>query len=126
MKDGTIRDCFFTADNLAFVAPAYLEEEIAAHVGEVAERSRVPLETAKTVLEDVLAVIELLPWGAYSHWIERARELVVRAHAHGDEDYVALCLAMRAPIWTLDRDFHRIPGLKVLSTKDIVRAGERK
>lgn len=71
-------------------------------------------------LEDIVSVIDLLPHGTYSHMMGKAGELVRRAHAAGDEDYVALCLAIEASIWTLDRDFRRIPELDVLSTRDIV------
>ena len=48
-----------------------------------------------------------------------ARRLARAVGDIGDAEYVALCLSLECPIWALDRDFARIPGLRVLNTRDI-------
>jgi predicted nucleic acid-binding protein len=118
-KDGVVRDTLLNSPEVWFVAPSYLQAEASRHTKEVASRARLSPGTVEAVLEDLLSAIDLVPPGHYSGWIETARRLTDRAGAAGDEDYVALALALEAPIWTLDRDFHRIPGIRVLATSDL-------
>ena len=101
--------------------PVYIREEVSRHAGMISDRSKVPLETVLAVLEDLLSAIELIPSAAYASSILDARRLARTAAAQGDEDYIALSLAFDAPAWTLDRDIARVPGLRVLSTRDVGR-----
>jgi predicted nucleic acid-binding protein len=120
-KDGSVRDALLNADDVRFVAPAYLQAEVARHTAEVASRANIPRATVEAVLEDLLSVIDFVAPGAYASWVEPARRLARRSGAMGDEEYVALALALESPIWTLDRDFRRIPGIQVLGTRDVAR-----
>lgn len=126
LKDGSVRDSLLTVDDAALVAPLYIEHQIEAHLQEIAGRAAIPEETVRSVLRDLLGAIELIPRGVYAEWMDRGRSLVREANALGDEDYVALSLALDAPIWSLDRDFLRIPGLRVLSTKDVSAGREKR
>ena len=119
IEDGTVRDTLLNADEVAFSAPSYLSEKVSSHTDRVASRARLPLATVAAVLEDLLGSIELVPPGAYSAWMATARILARRADARGDEEYIALALALDAPIWSLDKDFLRVRGLRVLSTRDV-------
>ena len=119
LKDGTVRDALLNAADIGFSAPSYLKKEVSRHLGRVAARAQVPVATAEAILEDLLGVIDLVPPGVYSPWMDVARGMALRAGALGDEDYLALALALKAPIWTLDKDSLRLQGLRVLSTKDL-------
>ncbi len=121
LKEGAVRDTLLTADAILFLAPVYIREEVSRHAGMISDRSKVPLETVLAVLEDLLSAIELIPSAAYASSILDARRLARTAAAQGDEDYIALSLAFDAPAWTLDRDIARVPGLRVLSTRDVGR-----
>jgi predicted nucleic acid-binding protein len=118
-KDGSVRDTLLNSEDLAFSAPLYVREETARQIPRVVSRSRLPRDTVEAVLEDLLSAIDLVPPGVYSAWMNTARVLARRADAAKDEDYIALALALEAPVWTLDRDFARVPGLRRLSTKDL-------
>jgi len=118
-KDGTVRDVLLNAEDLSFSAPLYLREEVEKQLARVASRAGIPRETVESVLEDILGAIDLVPSGVYSASLDLARRLAKRAEAVGDADYIALCLALEAPVWTLDKDFDRVPGLRVLRTKDV-------
>lgn len=118
-KDGTVRDVLLNSEDVAFCAPFYLKDEVARHLHEVASRARIPRATAEAILEDLLGAIELIPPGVYSAWTNAARGLTHTAGATGDSDYVALALAIEAPVWTLDKDFTRIPGIRLLATRDV-------
>jgi predicted nucleic acid-binding protein len=118
-KDGTVRDLLLNSEEMGFTAPAYLKEEALRHVAEVASRAKLPPATVSALLEDLLGSIDLIQPGAYAACVGPATELAKEANARGDEEYIALALALRAPIWTLDRDFRRIPGLRVLTSKEV-------
>jgi predicted nucleic acid-binding protein len=118
-KEGTVRDLILNSDNLELCAPSYIREEIERQVPRVAGRANLPVATVGAILEDLLAAIDLVPGPAYSGWMDPAGKLASEAEAPGDAEYIALALALGAPVWTLDRDFRRIPGVKVLSTQDV-------
>ena len=127
-KDGTVRDVLMTAEDALFVAPAYVQSEVERHFSDISARSGIPPETVRAVLTDVLSFVELAPLVVYQSSMAEARDLCRRAHASGDEDFVALALALGAPIWTLDRDFGRISGLQVLDTaraRSVLEAAQR-
>lgn len=56
---------------------------------------------------------------AYKAKRAEAQRLCRQADAWGDDEYVALALALDAAIWTYDHDFRRIPSLRVASTTDV-------
>lgn len=118
-KDGTVRDLILNSENLALCAQSYLRDEINRQVPRVAARAKLPESTVRAVLEDLLARIDLVPRAIYSGSIVLATKLANEAGALGDAEYTALALALGAPVWTLDSDFRRIPGLKVLATRDV-------
>lgn len=118
-KDGTVRDSLLAAENVAYLAPSYLTSEVVRHLSDVSKRAKIPLPVVRTVLEDLLEAIELVPPGVYSKWMDVARRLARAAGALGDADYIALAFALEAPVWTLDKDFRRNRGLRVVSTSDL-------
>ncbi len=121
-EDGTVRDILINFEDAEWVAPQYLRSEVERHLADVVLRSRKPEGTVRAVLEDVLAAIDIVPVGAYSSLMDRARDVARRAGAQGDEDYIAMALALEAPVWTLDKDFVRVPGVTILRTMDIERS----
>lgn len=118
-KNGSVRDVLLNAEDASFCAPAYLADEVTRLLAEVVARVGLPAATVEAVLSDLLGSIDLVPSGAYANGMSRARRLAAAADAVGDEDYVALALSLDAPVWTLDHDFRRIPGLKTLTTKEV-------
>jgi len=118
-KDGTVRDILLNYEAAEFVAPRYLESEVERHLSEVVLRTRKPEATVRVMLEDLLAAIDLLPPEVYSGSMDRAKSVAGRAGCRGDEDYIGLALALDSPVWTLDSDFGRVPGLRTLRTDEI-------
>ncbi len=119
-KDGTVRETLLSAEGIAFSAPHYLREETAHHLPRVASRAKLPQATVEAILEDLMGAIDLIPPAVYSTSMSSAHRLARAAQAIEDTEYIALCLTLGAPIWTLDQDFSRIPGLRVLSTREVV------
>lgn len=118
-KDGTVRDLLLNLDDAELCAPAYIREEAFRQIPRVAARAKLSEPTVRAVLEDLFGAIDLIPAGAYSGWLEKASALARRAGAERDADYIALALALDAPIWSLDGDLRRVPGLRILATHDV-------
>jgi predicted nucleic acid-binding protein len=122
-RDGSVRDLLLNHEGAQFLAPAYLTEEVERHLAEVVARTEKPAATVRAVFEDLLAALDLVAPGVYATSLERASALARKAGAGGDTEYLALALHFRAPVWTLDRDFLRAPGIRVLRTADVEREG---
>ncbi|MCI4352368.1 MAG: PIN domain-containing protein [Thermoplasmata archaeon] len=118
-KDGRVRDTLLNADGVTFSAPLYLKAEAAKHIPRVAARAKLPQPTVEAILNDLLGAIDLVPPAVYSAFLSPARRLAHAADAVDDTEYIAICLALESPIWTLDKDFARVPGIRTLSTKDV-------
>lgn len=71
------------------------------------------------VLAHLRGRIQVLSTDAYRFKRDEAQRLCREADAWGDDDYVALALALDAEIWTYDQDFRRIPGLRVVGTTEV-------
>ena len=118
-KDGTVRDVLLNSDDITFIAPFFLREEIGKHVPRVVSKTGLPRATVEAALQDMLEAIDLVPSGLYAVAIAEAGRKAALAGAVGDADYIALSLAFGAPILSLDRDFRRIPGLEILATSQV-------
>jgi predicted nucleic acid-binding protein len=122
MADGHARRALFHTKATLFVPPLVFEK-VASHVDLVVKRSRLPREVIEAVLADIRARLAEVPGTLLMPRMEEAMRLAVAAHAHGDEDYIALALTLDAPIWTFDKDFQRVKGIKVATTKEVEAAG---
>jgi predicted nucleic acid-binding protein len=101
------------------VAPAALREEVARNLDRVADRTGLAKQQLQPVVDAVLDRIVAVGPQAYEARREEASRLCGKAQAWRDDEYVALALALDAPIWTLDRDFARIPGIQMLDTDGV-------
>jgi len=122
-RDGRVRGLLLAAPpHVAFYAPEFLFLEIEEHLDELAEDVGVPRLAIEAVLRALRPRITVIPPEATEHVIHNARLLAQGADAHGDEEYVALALAMDAPIWSFDKDFDRVPGIRRVESKTVEEA----
>lgn len=124
IADGKTRRVYLSACDVEFYAPAFIREELLKRVPKILAISRVTPTVLSTLLEDLFAQLTVVPRDGYDEQLGEARKIVRRVDAEGDEDYVALALALRAPIWTYDKDFLRIKEVRVVRTEQIL-AGVR-
>lgn len=127
-KDGvTRRLLLYPPEGVLYCAPEDLREEVEGKVPTAVKRLGVSEETARALLQDILARIQVIPLEALEPHVEAATRTCSKAAAQGDEWYVACALAVRAPIWTFDPDFGRIAkllkSLEIWTTQDVVAAG---
>jgi predicted nucleic acid-binding protein len=122
MADGRARHALLHAE-ADLVAPPFALEEVAARADKVARRARVPPEVVEALLQDVRMRLEVVPVAVFAPFRAQARRRVAAAGAEGDEDYVALALALDAPIWTYDKDFRRVRGIRLVTTSEVLGMG---
>jgi predicted nucleic acid-binding protein len=117
--NGNVRDVLLSSADHDLFAPQYVEAELARNAARISRRSHVAPSTVRALIEDVFQVVELVPAPLYDRFRASAPTSTRRANARGDEDYIALAMFLDSPIWTLDEDFRRIPGLSVLTTREV-------
>lgn len=118
MADGRVRKALLHTPDVAFYAPPQLIDETRAAIPEIAKRARKPASEVRALIDDVLAQLILVPVELLSGVADRARAIAKAADALDDASYVACALVVRAPVWTLDKDFERMKGLETMRTSD--------
>ncbi len=121
MADGRARHALLHSSSTLYVPPRVFEE-LEANLGKIAKRAGVDATVVRALLADIRNRIEVVPETLLAAVAPEARTRAAAAHAKGDEGYVAAALALDAPIWTYDRDFERIRGIRVTGTAEV--AGE--
>lgn len=119
MADGRTRHPLLHPPGPLYVPPRIFVE-IEANTAKIVKRARVPRPVAAAVVEDVRTRVQVVPAAMLAPFLGEARRRTATAGAWGDEDCVALALAMKAPVWTLDKDFRRIRGIRVVTTADLL------
>ena len=121
ISDGRARHALLSASSVDFVAPAFIQDEFRRHLPKIIALSGIAPPILSALSEDLFDLIRIVSREGYVDCLAKARALVEEADARGDEDYVALATVLDAPIWTYDKDFRRIKGIRVISREDIER-----
>ena len=119
ISDGPTGGLLLGHHDLEYYAPDVVVAELDPHMARVAERTAKPREIVAALFADILAHLEVVPVTAYAAFLPHARTRAKAAHAEGDESYLALAEALSASVWTYDKDFRRVAGLKLLSTREV-------
>ena len=116
MADGRVRKALLNTPEVAFYAPPQIVAEVRAATSEIAKRSRKPASEVRVLIDDVLSRLILVPMELLAAAAERAASLAKAADALDDAPYVACALVVKAPVWTLDKDFERMKDVQTLKT----------
>ena len=125
ISDGKARSTLLSASSVDFFAPAFVLDEFKRHIPKIIVLSGVAPPILSALAEDLFARVRTVSREGYANALPKARKLVEMAHANGGEDYVALAIAIDAPIWTYDKDFRRIKTTRLISREDIEQIGGR-
>jgi predicted nucleic acid-binding protein len=120
ISDGKARRAYFSATGLEFYAPEFVREELLKRAPKILAIARVPPPTLSSLFDELFGKLTIVPRATYRYRLSEAKRIVERADARGDEDYVALALVLNAPIWTYDKDFHRIGEVRVVSREQVL------
>ncbi len=115
LSDGKARRALFQTSTAEFYAPEFVLDELKRKIPKILGISRVAPGVLTILIDDLLGRVTVVRRQAYAVRMEEALTLTTAAHARGDEDYVALALVLDAPIWTYDKDFKRVKGIKVVT-----------
>jgi predicted nucleic acid-binding protein len=118
IKDSLTRKFFFFPD-LELLLPEYALEEVNRHRAKIARHSRLTYREIDLLLSLLLESVTVVPAKRILPHLMAADALI------GDIDkddvpFVALALAMENDgIWSNDRAFENLPGIKLWKTPDI-------
>ena len=115
MAVGQTRRTLLSLNRVELFAPACVGDELVKHAPRIARRAGLSTEVVLSLIEDLLSRVSIVQPQGYRGYLNKASSLAERAGALGDEDYIALALALDAPIWTLDKDFGRIAGIRTIN-----------
>jgi predicted nucleic acid-binding protein len=119
IANGKARRTVLTAVDVEFCAPAFVLEEVRRRLPKFIALSGVAPAILTTLLDDLFGRISVVPREGYLNRLAEATALAARAGAQGDEEYIALALALEAPVWSYDKDFHRVRGIRVIGREQI-------
>jgi predicted nucleic acid-binding protein len=118
MADGRVRKALLNTPDVAFYAPPQIVAEIRSAIPEITKRARKPPSEVQALIDDVLARLILVPMELLAASADHAASLAKAADALDDAPYVACALVVKAPVWTLDKDFERMKEITTLKTND--------
>lgn len=119
LKDGRARDVLLNHPEVQFVAPGFVMDELAASRSKLESRFRVQPSAFDAVMAEVRERVQVVAARAYAAHRDEAQRRAKKAQAWGDDEYVALAIALDAPIWTYDDDFGRIEGVRRVTASEI-------
>ena len=119
LKDGRARDVLLNHPEVQFVAPRFVLDELAASRSKLESKFRVPPSAFDAVMAQIRERVQVVAVHAYAAHREEAQRRATKAQAWGDDEYVALAIALDAPIWTYDDDFGRIEGVRRVTAAQI-------
>lgn len=118
IKDSLSREILFLP-GFDFLLPEYALEEVNRHRTKIARHSGLRLEEIDLLLSLLLESVTVVPMGRIVPHL-KAAEALIGAIDPGDVPFVALALAMENDgIWSNDRAFEHLPGIRLWKTSDI-------
>lgn len=119
LKDGRAREVLMNHPEVQFVAPGFVVDELATLRSRLVSKFRIQASAFDAVIGEIHARVQVVAARAYAAHREEAQRRAMKAQAWGDDEYVALALALDAPIWTYDDDFERIEGVRRITAAQI-------
>jgi predicted nucleic acid-binding protein len=124
LSDGKSRKVLFNSAGVEFYSPEFVLEELRRKSPKIIALSGIPPNLLTSLIDDLIERVNVVPYQGYGLRMEEALNLTNAVDAHGDEDYVALALALDAPIWSYDKDFRRIRRIEVVGIDQVVGLSE--
>lgn len=119
IKDGRARDVLLNHPEVQFVAPGFVLDELAGSRARLESKFRVQPSALDAVMVEIRQRVQVVAAHAYAARRDEAQRRAKKAQAWGDDEYVALALALDAPLWTYDDDFDRIEGIRRVTAAQI-------
>lgn len=115
-KDGRAREVLMGSPDVLFVVPPGIRAEARRQLPRIAARAGITRSEAEGTLQLLLRQVEEVSLEVLRPFEGKAREAASQAGDPSDWEYIALALALDAPIWTYDDDFDRVRGVNRVGT----------
>ena len=120
IKDSVVRNILLLP-NFNFLLPEFALEEIYRHKSKICRLSGIDKETLELLITLILQNINIIPKNEIMPYYDKAVKIIGKIDM-GDVPFVALALAVKNNgIWTNDRDFDNIKGIKVWKTAELIK-----
>lgn len=117
MKPDSSASEIFEQRPFKFVAPEFIRSELDEHEQECEEKSGLSKKEFKARRADVEADITFISVDVYKKFLKKAVKAV---DDPDDAPYIALALALKAPIWSNDPDLKKQSLVDILTTKELI------
>lgn len=117
MKPGSSASKIFELRPFKFVAPEFIRSELDEHEEECMKKSGLTKQEFEVRRVDVEAKIKFVSVETYKKFLKRAVKAI---DDPDDAPYVALALALGAPIWSNDPDLKKQPLVDIFTTKELI------
>jgi predicted nucleic acid-binding protein len=125
IKDSATRELLLLP-SLEFFLPEYALQEIEAHKAQISRRSGLSESEIDVVLSILLENVGIVPASNIKPYLKKADKIIGRVDP-SDTPFVALALSIKNDgIWSNDRHFEKIKGIKVWKTSDLLKLMQRK
>jgi predicted nucleic acid-binding protein len=115
-KDGRARSAVLYAEDVAFVVPPGILSEVERQLPRIALRAGISRSELDGILELLRGHLHEISLEVLRPFEADAKGNALDAGDVTDWEYVALALALDAPVWTYDRDFRRMRGVRTIGT----------
>lgn len=122
-KDRRARRVLLHAQGAIFVAPPEILREAERHIPRVAKRAGVTAAESLAVLQVLRGRIQEVPFEMLRPFEAHAKARATDAGDVEDWEYVAVALALNAPVWTYDDDFRTVKGIRLIGTGEVSDLG---
>lgn len=115
---GKTRDLIFLEDITLF-APEYLLEEVEKYKRIIIKKSKLDKELFSLANQILFSKIKLIPFSKFKHKIKESKNICPDPD---DEEYFALALSKKIPIWTDDKRLKQQSKVKIISTTEMIES----
>lgn len=119
-SSGKTRDLIFLEDIVLF-APEFLLIEFEKHKQEIIEKSKLSKEDFELAIKIIFSRIKLVPFSEFKHFLEEAEKICPDPN---DIEYFSLALSKDIPFWSSDKPLNQQYGVRIISTKEIIKRFE--
>ena len=116
VKEGSTENLLFS-DYLHLFAPEYLLLEIKEHEEEILEKTKRTNEDFSKLLGIFERRIYFVPFDEFKQFMEEAKKLTTDKD---DAIYLALCIAVKMPLWSNDKTFKEQNRIEVYNTTELL------
>ncbi len=120
IKDSITRELLLFP-SMEFLLPEYALQEIETHKSHISKQSNLSNDEIDIVLSVLLENICIVPASEIKPHLEKA-EKIIGSIDPSDVPFVALALSIKNDgIWSNDKHFEKIKGVKVWKTSDLLK-----